>query len=128
MAWLKWENGRQQSDYSKFLIAKSFLPLPFDLYILRFPEGSRIKAHVDKVDWGRHFRLNIVVKPAIEGGEFRVVKNKYTFINSKYVKFFRPDLVIHEVSEVHIGTRYVLSFGFVIPRVKEIVQKVRNLF
>ena len=120
MRWLTWVEGRQQSDYSKMLLATCFLPIPFDLYLLKFPTGSSISAHVDKVSWGRHFRLNIVVKKAIEGGEFKVARVPGTYINTARVKFFRPDRVLHEVSEVLEGERLVLSFGFVIPRLKDL--------
>lgn len=123
MRWLKWIEGRQQGDYSKMLLATFFLPIPFDLYLLKFPTGSYIDAHVDKVSWGRHFRLNIVIKKAIEGGEFKVAKVPGTFINTARVKFFRPDKVLHSVTEVHQGERLVLSLGFVIPRLKELFVK-----
>lgn len=120
MKWLKWQEGRQAGDYSKMLLATFILPLPFDLYLLRFPEGSKIDAHVDKVTWGRHFRLNIVLKKAIEGGEFKVANVPGTFLNTARVKFFRPDKVLHSVTEVIQGDRLVLSFGFVVPRLKEL--------
>lgn len=123
MRWLKWIEGRQQGDYSKMLLATCILPVPFDLYLLKFPTGSYIDAHVDKVSWGRHFRLNIVIKKAIDGGEFKVANVPGTFINTPRIKFFRPDKVLHSVTEVEQGERLVLSFGFVIPRLKELLKR-----
>ncbi len=123
MRWLTWQEGRQEGSYNKMLLATFVLPVPFDLYLLKFPTGSYIDAHVDKVSWGRHFRLNIVLKNATEGGEFKVARSRGTFLNLPRVKFFRPDLVLHEVSEVIEGERLVLSFGFVIPRLRDLFKK-----
>jgi hypothetical protein len=120
MKWLKWQAGRQTSDYSKLLLLQLPIPLPFDLYLLKFPTGSFIRPHIDEVKWGRHYRCNVVVKPAARGGEFLVGNGAYTYLNTKFVKIFRSDKETHEVTEVLEGTRYVLSLGVVIPRIREI--------
>jgi hypothetical protein len=71
--WGRWLGGRQQFGYFKMLLAtnRAFFFVPFDLYLLRFPTGSYISRHVDPVDEGRcHFRLNIVIWKASQGGDF----------------------------------------------------------
>lgn len=107
--WLRWEHGRQDGGYDKLLIAQSQW-LKFDLYLLRFPVGSEIKKHTDPVKQGRHFRLNVIIKPARQGGQF-VVKD--AIVNWRRMKFFRPDISEHSVSRIEKGSRYVISFGFV---------------
>jgi hypothetical protein len=108
---LRWQSGRQKSGYDKMLLLQSMWPLPFDVYILRFPEGSEIKPHTDPVSFGRHFRLNIVLKQAKVGGEFQC---KTPLFQTKRIKFFRPDACEHSVSKLKCGTRYVLSIGWVL--------------
>jgi len=106
----RWQKGRQNTGYDKLLILTGYLPLPFDIYLLRFPQGSEIPEHLDKVERGNHFRLNIIVKKAVEGGEFKCSECIW---NTSRIKLFRPDKSIHSVSKIIKGTRYVLSIGWV---------------
>lgn len=107
-----WKQGRQSSGYSKISLLESMWPIPFDLYLLKFPEGSQIPEHVDKVDEGfRHYRLNIILKKSLSGGAFIA---EQSIINWSRVKFFRPDISKHSVTKVVGGSRYVLSFGFLL--------------
>ena len=106
----RWQRGRQQSGYDKMLLLQSLWPLPFDVYVLRFPEGSEIAPHTDPVAIGRHYRCNIVVKRAGEGGEFIC---KTPIFTTRRVKIFRPDACEHSVTRVIRGSRYVLSIGWV---------------
>ncbi len=91
------------------LIVSGLRPLPFDCYLLRFPKGSVIKPHVDKVQKGNHYRCNFILRNASIGGVFKCANNIF---ESKRIKFFRPDIEEHSVTEVKAGTRYVLSFGW----------------
>lgn len=109
MHWLRWQAGRQLGGYDKLLLATAHWPLPFDMYLLRFREGSFIPPHTDPVTTLRHFRINIVLKKALEGGEF-VCENPI-FATGR-VKFFRPDISKHSVTKVVKGTRYLLSIGW----------------
>ncbi|MNC17067.1 hypothetical protein D3C76_429790 [compost metagenome] len=104
----KWEIGRQQSGYDKMPIISSNR-INFDLWLLRFKPGSYIAPHVDTVPNRRHYRLNIFIKPAKAGGEFRAGNVIY---QNRFLAYFRPDISTHSVSKVESGTRYVLSFGF----------------
>lgn len=111
-SYFKWIEGRQGSGYSKLPLLTGMFPLPFDFYLLKFPEGTEIPEHTDKVDVGfRHYRFNIILKKSPEGGEFISEKN---IIDLPRVKFFRPDLYNHSVTKVKGGTRWVLSFGFLL--------------
>lgn len=104
----KWQLGRQMSGYDKMSIISSNR-FKFDIWLLRFRAGAYIAPHVDTVTDRRHYRLNIFIKPAKVGGEFRVGSAIY---QNRFMAFFRPDISIHSVSKVEVGTRYVLSIGF----------------
>lgn len=106
--WYRWQPGRQGSGYEKMILCRFLF---FDLYLLRYPTGSYIDKHIDPVPRWRHFRLNFVLKKA-EGGDFVCPD---AFLNSGRIKFFRPDIQEHSVSEVKQGVRYVLSLGWILP-------------
>ena len=111
---IKWEEGRQKGGYLKFKLFQS-KKFKFDIYILKFPVGSFVPPHTDPAVKGyKHFRLNVILKNAKEGGVFSIMSKTFNF-KSKFfgrINFFRPDKHVHRVSKVKIGTRYVLSIGF----------------
>lgn len=107
---MKWEGGRQAGGYLKKKLFVSKL-LKLDLWLLKFPVDSFIPIHTDTVESGRHFRLNIFLKDAEKGGEFKADK---VLMQTRWFAFFRPDITCHYVTKVEKGTRYVLSFGFVL--------------
>lgn len=108
---MRWVPGRQGSGYFKFLLFAFAFPLfGVDAYILKYPRSSYIKAHLDPVR-GKHYRLNIVLKKAEVGGLFY----KNGAFHSGRINFFRPDRETHGVSQVGLGTRYVLSIGVELP-------------
>ena len=92
------------------LLATLRWPFKFDLYLLKFPEGCKIKAHRDEVKFGKHYRINVILKRAKEGGKFHCEK---LIFDSSRIKIFRPDENLHEVTEVKKGSRLLLSFGWV---------------
>ena len=106
----RWQSGRQGSGYDKMLLLTAPWPVPFDSYLIRYPEGSSIPPHTDPVQRGRHYRLNIILKSPRSGGEF-VCRNP--IYASDRIKLFRPDVSEHSVSLVQGGSRYVLSIGWV---------------
>ncbi|KPH64940.1 hypothetical protein AMS58_08910 [Pseudoalteromonas porphyrae] len=106
----RWERGRQQSGYDKMLLCGALWPIKFDTYLLKFPQGSEIAPHTDKVKCGRHYRLNIILKNAEQGGDFICKKPLF---ETKRIKFFRPDVSEHQVSKIVKGNRYLLSIGWV---------------
>ena len=107
---MKWEGGRQGGGYFKKLICQNVLPIPFDLYLLKYPRGAHIVRHRDEVKEGNHYRLNIVLWEAAKGGIFQT---ESAIINTRRIKFFRPDISYHSLTVVEEGTRYVLSLGFI---------------
>lgn len=108
-AW-RWEEGRQQSGYDKMLLLWGLFPLPFDMYIIRYKIGSCITPHVDKVTSGEHYRINIVLQKATEGGDFVC---ESCILNTERIKIFRPDKYSHSVTEIKSGMRYILSVGWI---------------
>ncbi|MFS1704285.1 2OG-Fe(II) oxygenase [Alteromonas sp. AMM-1] len=106
----RWQRGRQQTGYDKMLLAGMYWPVKFDLYLLKFPQGSEIPPHTDKVQSGKHYRLNIVLQQAKAGGEFVCATPIYC---SASIKLFRPDICEHAVTKVLEGNRYLLSIGWV---------------
>lgn len=111
MRWLNWQRGRQESGYDKMLLAQSPVPVPFDLWLLRYPEGAHIDWHTDPVNEGKHFRLNVLLKKAKRGGKF--LTKKVPIFNHARAVLFRPDRDLHKVTEIQEGTRYVLSLGWI---------------
>lgn len=109
----RWEQGRQGTGYEKMLLFTARWPLRFDSYLLRYPTGSEIPPHVDPVESGRHYRLNVVVRSSKSGGEFVCATPLFA---TNRIKFFRPDVSEHSVTRVVAGTRYVLSIGWLIGR------------
>jgi len=108
---IRWQPGRQGTGYFKLKLLES-QRLQFDCYILKYPSGEMVPSHKDRVATGwRHFRLNIVLKKAIEGGFF-YYSNSRTWHVGRRVVLFRPDITLHRVSEIKKGTRYVLSIGW----------------
>jgi hypothetical protein len=110
---LRWQRGRQGTGYDKMLLLTAPWPVPFDSYLIRYPEGTSIPPHTDPVQQGRHYRLNIVLKAPKSGGEFICAS---PIFSSRRIKLFRPDLCEHSVTEVRCGSRYVLSIGWVLGR------------
>ncbi len=103
-----WQKGRQESGYEKMTLLRSKL-FKFDVYILKYPVNSTIKAHTDPVDEiYEHHRLNIVLKKAKIGGVFSC----NDIAKTGRIHYFRPDIMKHEVSKIQLGTRYVLSIGW----------------
>jgi len=109
--WLRWQRGRQGTGYDKLLLLANPLVVPFDLYLLRFPDGTEIPPHQDPVTGKRHYRLNIILKRPRAGGEFICVD---PIFETKRIKLFRSDVSVHSVTKVQGGSRYVLSLGWVL--------------
>lgn len=103
----KWEQGRQNTNYWKLKIISWWF---FDLYLLMYPEGSFIPPHQDPVEGKKHYRLNIELMKAKEGGEF-ICRGGYQW--GRFI-LFRPDLYEHAVTRITKGKRYLLSLGWVL--------------
>jgi hypothetical protein len=113
---MNWEEGRQGTGYFKKRLVETRWPFPFDLYLLKYPEGSSIPEHTDPVAGKRHYRLNIELRRAV-GGVFWKRDSKGSFpchTEHGRIHFFRPDIEPHGLTKVLYNTRYVLSLGFVL--------------
>ena len=110
----RWQRGRQGTGYDKMLLLTAPWPLPFDCYLIRYPDGSEIPPHTDPVAAGRHYRLNVILKAPRSGGEFVCANPLFA---TRRIKLFRPDACEHSVTRVVGGSRYVLSVGWVLGRV-----------
>src|SRR5688572_31222515 len=84
----RWQKGRQGSGYDKMLLLTAPWPVPFDSYLIRYPDGSSVPPHTDPVQRGKHYRLNIILKAPKAGGEFVCAKPIYA---SRRIKLLRPD-------------------------------------
>jgi hypothetical protein len=84
----------------------------FDVYLLRYPVGSEIPTHVDEVLGFRHYRCNIILRQARQGGDFFADE---WVLNTKCIKVFASDSP-HMVSRIEAGTRIVLSIGVCLGR------------
>ena len=105
-----WKPGRQNSGYLKKKLLESLWPIPHDLYLLKYPEGSFILPHKDPAPIGfQHWRINLILKKA-KGGRF----NCNTSYNFGRLFVFRSDNTLHSVSKVTSGCRFVLSLGLLI--------------
>jgi predicted 2-oxoglutarate/Fe(II)-dependent dioxygenase YbiX len=123
-----WTPGRQGSGYD-ILPLKQVLPAGpdsligrslallgtphqdyWDVYLIRYRDGSYIAEHVDDAQHGkRHRRINAVLTPASAGGELRIDGAPIALSVGDAVRFY-PDREIHAVSPV-TGTRLLFSVG-----------------
>jgi hypothetical protein len=108
--WLKWQEGRQETGYLKMLLLSSYVPFPFDIYLLKYVERSFVPNHRDAVEKGQHYRLNVILKKAQRGGDFIC---EGAIIDWPRIKLFRPDACEHSITTVEKGSRLVLSIGWI---------------
>lgn len=110
-----WQKGRQNTGYEKL---KIFQFLNMDCYILRYNVGDFIPWHTDPVPGRKHFRLNLTLKKAIEGGHFLLhptgLPDGRIGWRIPFGLVFRSDVVPHSVTEIKKGQRIVLTFGIAI--------------
>ena len=105
-----WVAGVVGTGFSIFTIARVIkrTPIPFAIYLLRYPTGAYIPAHRDVRTKKRMFHL-IVTLTRPPGGVF--ISENVLFKWGPFV-LFRPDLSTHSVTPVLKGTRYVLLIGW----------------
>ena len=115
MALWRWERGRQDGGYEKFLIARSNL-FKFDVYLLRFRDGQSIPFHVDPSPIGfEHHRVNITLCMPCAGGTVLIEKSPNTnkfLVSEGRIVHFRPDKLRHAMTKVISGQRIFLSIGW----------------
>jgi len=122
-----WTPGRQGTGYdilplkqvlpgASTLVTRSLalLGTPFedywDVYLIRYLEGSHIARHVDDAQHGkRHRRINALVTPPAGGGALWIDGQPIELAVGDAVRFY-PDREVHEVTPV-VGTRLLFSVG-----------------
>jgi hypothetical protein len=107
---LHWQPGRQGGTYEKFTLFAGLPWLRCDLYLIRYCVGDYVTEHMDPIERGRHWRLNVELKRAKVGGQFATADGTH-WRWWRFV-FFRPDVEEHRVLPVLKGERLVLSFGW----------------
>jgi predicted 2-oxoglutarate/Fe(II)-dependent dioxygenase YbiX len=124
----RWKPGRQGTGYdiqplrgelpegAGTLVGRTLAQLgtPFgdywDVYLIRYGDGSHIHKHVDDAQHGkRHRRINAVLTSATAGGELWIDDQRIDLAVGDAVRFF-PDREVHEVTRVG-GTRLLFSVG-----------------
>ena len=89
-------------------------PVLFDAWLLRYPVGSEIPAHVDPpIDGLSHVRLNALVL-AGQGG-LLYLDGAEAPLDEGEALLFRPDVVRHQVTRVERNPRLVFSVGANVP-------------
>jgi hypothetical protein len=111
---MKWTKGRQGTGYEKLkLLELGHRSIGgIDAYLLKYGVGDSIPVHTDPVPGKRHYRLNLTLRNAKEGGELWVEK-KILGIGKRII-LFRSDLAKHSVTEIGSGVRIVLTIGIAI--------------
>ncbi len=119
-----WKPGRQATGYDilplprvrEALVARalSHIGAPFedfwDVYLIRYSDGSFIPPHRDPAEHGRqHRRLNALLTPAHSGGDLTIDGHRIELAIGDAV-LFEPDRETHEVSRV-VGSRLLFSVG-----------------
>ncbi len=107
---VKWTNGRQEGGYKIFRLFQS-KKFRFDSYLLYYPEGSEIPSHIDKVEQGKHYRINVELIKAKTGGKF-LLEGKPKFKWWRVV-YFCPSDQTHSVTKINKGYRLVFSIGWI---------------
>lgn len=102
-----WMVGRQVTGYLK---SRVFEFKKADCWVLKYPDGTYIPPHKDKVEDGYEmWRINLVLKKPKGGGVFTCEGGMNLWGR---VMVFCASKNKHSVSRC-VGTRYVLSIGFI---------------
>jgi predicted 2-oxoglutarate/Fe(II)-dependent dioxygenase YbiX len=117
-----WKPGRQGTGYDTLPLARDALAYralahvgtPFedywDVYLIRYRDGSHIPPHTDAAQHGRqHRRLNALLVAPQRGGELRIAGARVDLAIGDAV-VFEPDRDQHQVSTV-VGERVLFSVG-----------------
>lgn len=105
----RWQNGRQKDcEYKKFPLwyFKINDKFGFDAYILRYKAGSHLPLHIDPIENGYHWRMNI----GWGNSKFKCSKYYGFKLGKLSLYIFRSDMYFHSLDV--LGNTVKLSFGF----------------
>lgn len=121
MSLFRWGNDKFDTGYRIFTI---FYNRWFDVYLFDYPTGSLIPKHKDPGKRGAHYRLNVEICKAVEGGVFSCKGPHLRIFERVYL--FRADRYYHRVSRVDNGRRLVFSVGITIPRPRWLAKRSKR--
>lgn len=81
----------------------------FSINLVTYPINHSVMNHVDNVQTGRYYKLNIILVQPKVGGVFKCQKCIINLFNRVYL--FRPDKYEHSVTKIESGKRVLLSFA-----------------
>lgn len=103
----KWGNDTYYTGYKIFTL---LFTKPFDCYLFCYKTGSYIPRHKDPSGGRKIYRLNIEIRKADRGGEFKCNDTIWKWRERIYL--FRADTTYHYVTPVESGERWLFSLGF----------------
>jgi hypothetical protein len=103
---VKWLPGRQGTGYRKLHLGQG---ARWDAWIINYPAGHGIPAHVDPLPDRRHLRLNLTI---LTGGSRLVADATWFRLGERVIVFWSDRR--HRV-EPGAGRRIVISVGFSLP-------------
>ena len=81
----------------------------FSINLVTYPINHSVMNHVDNVQKGRYYKLNLILVQPKVGGVFKCQKCIINLFNRVYL--FRPDKYEHSVTKIESGKRVLLSFA-----------------
>lgn len=81
----------------------------FSINLVTYPTNHSVIKHIDPVQQGRYYKLNLILIKPKAGGIFKCSKCIINLFNRVYL--FRPDKYDHSVSKIVSGKRVLLSFA-----------------
>ncbi|MBB1273489.1 2OG-Fe(II) oxygenase [Psychromonas sp. SR45-3] len=81
----------------------------FSINLVTYPINHSVMNHVDNVQKGRYYKLNLILVQPKVGGVFKCTKCIINLFNRVYL--FRPDKYEHSVTKIESGKRVLLSFA-----------------
>ena len=81
----------------------------FSINLVTYPINHSVMNHVDNVQKGRYYKLNLILVQPKVGGVFKCQKCIINLFNRVYL--FRPDKYEHSVTKIESGKRILLSFA-----------------
>lgn len=97
-------------EYQEYVINIRWpIMLQIQLHVNRYGVGGELREHVDVIQDGeRQFRIQLILRNAIRGGELLCER---FIVNRRWFKIFEPARWRHQVTRVEEGQRLLLNLG-----------------